>query len=60
MRHWFHPIAGLRGARDHEDPSADRTEPSPCLEREVRELEARLRNPWRVSKGREGPLEAWG
>ena len=29
-------------------------------EREVRELEARLRNPWRQSKGRDGALEAWG
>lgn len=26
----------------------------------TRELEARLRNPWRKSKGREGVLEAWG
>jgi hypothetical protein len=29
-------------------------------ERAVRELEARLRNPWRDSKGRDGALEAWG
>jgi hypothetical protein len=58
MRHRSETIGGDR--RERSAPPPRPAGSTPRSEREVRELEARLRNPWRMSKGREGALEAWG
>jgi hypothetical protein len=58
MRHRSETIGGDR--RERPTPPPVPPIGTPRCEREVRELEARLRNPWRTSKGREGALEAWG
>jgi hypothetical protein len=55
---------------ERDDPESGRSEASEpeylrcwrerqCA-RSALDLEARLRNPWRDSNGREGALEAWG
>jgi hypothetical protein len=49
----------LREGRAPETGYAERLHDR-ALACQTREFEARVRNPWRESKGRDGALEAWG